>query len=190
MDSELWSDDALMGAAQKGDLDVMGTLFKRHYGRVFGFLRSMARNEHAAEDLAQDVFVRAVKYRASYQRGSQFSAWLFRIARNVYYDWAKQRSKRNEVSDTDPDLRRCESVAVEQEVEFGIGNDLDLLRAALERLPSEKREIIAMSRFQGMSCSEMAEALDCKIGTVKARVFRALKALKVEFDKLEEGVAK
>jgi len=186
MDSDSRSDDALMRAAQEGDLDVMGVLFSRYYSRVFGFLRSMARDAHAAEDLAQDVFVRAVKYRASYRQGSRFTAWLFQIARNVFYDWSKRSSKNAEVADCDYRLAEREET-IDYGDAFGRGNDLELLREALDRLPSGKREIIAMSRFQGMSCREMATALDCKVGTIKARVFRALQALKVEFERLEKG---
>ncbi len=182
------SDDSLMVAVQEGDLDKMGILFQRHHGHVYGYLCSLTGKSHAAEDLTQDVFLRALKYRHSFKSQLKFASWLFRIARNAYYDWARREGRNLTVLD-DPDHYHEEPSLTREDIGFGRQNDLDLLRQALDNLPEAKREVILLSRFQGLKCEEIAHVLDCKLGTVKARIFRALQALKKEFENLTEGVS-
>ncbi len=188
MQNDELSDDSLMVAVKEGDLDQMGLLFKRHHGHVYGYLCSLTGKTHAAEDLTQDVFLRALKYRNSFKSQNNFTSWLFRIARNTYFDWARKEGRSVTVLD-DPDSNIEEPTVSREDIGFGRGNDLDLLRQALDNLPEAKKEVIILSRFQGLKCEEIAYALDCKLGTVKARIFRALEALRKEFENLTEGVS-
>src|ERR1044071_8050137 len=85
------TDETLMHAVREGDLAKLGSLFDRYHLPLFDFLNRMTGNRHAAEDLVQEVFLRVLKYRASYRDGSPFEPWVFRIARNARADYFSAR---------------------------------------------------------------------------------------------------
>src|ERR1044071_2973747 len=85
------TDETLMHAVREGDLAKLGSLFDRYHLPLFDFLNRMTGNRHAAEDLVQEVFLRILKYRASWREGARFETWLFRIARNARADYFSGR---------------------------------------------------------------------------------------------------
>src|SRR5579872_4584854 len=85
------TDESLMQAAQGGDLDALGELFERHHRPVFQFLSRTTGDVSVAEDLVQDVFMRILRYRHTYDPASRFQTWLFRIARNARADYFRRR---------------------------------------------------------------------------------------------------
>jgi RNA polymerase sigma-70 factor (ECF subfamily) len=172
------TDNALMGQVSNGEVAKMAVLFERHHRPLFRYFVSMNRNRELSEDLVQDVFFRMLRYRASYDPNQSFTAWMYQIARNASVDQAQKR--KGEVVGIDEfDDRRPEpaSDAPGPEQAAQKGQDLVLLRRALDRLPVEKREILVLSRFQDMKYEEIAAVLGCEVGTVKVRVFRAMRAL-------------
>jgi len=166
---------AEVGAGQVARLAV---LFERHHRALFRYFVSMNGHREQAEDLVQEVFFRMLRYRASYDPAQSFTAWMYQIARNASVDQAQKR-KAEVVGIDEFEDRRMEpaSDAPGPEEVTAKGQDLALLRRALERLPSDKREILVLSRFQNMKYDEIASILDCEPGTVKVRVFRAMRAL-------------
>ena len=180
-----------MAAVGNGEVAKMAILFERHHRPLFRYFVSMNRNRELSEDLVQDVFFRMLRYRASYDVNQSFTAWMYQIARNANVDQAQKR--RAEVVGIDEfDDRRQEPVseAPGPEETAAKGQDLALLRRALDRLPSDKREILILSRFQNMKYEEIASVLDCEVGTVKVRVFRAMRALEqIYFTLLKEKTA-
>jgi RNA polymerase sigma-70 factor (ECF subfamily) len=119
-----------------------------------------------------------LRYRATYDPKQSFTAWMYQIARNASVDQAQKR--RGEVVGIDEfDDRRPEpaSEAPGPEEVVARGQDVALLKRALDRLPSDKREILVLSRFNEMKHEEIAGVLGCEVGTVKVRVFRAMRAL-------------
>jgi len=185
------NDNTLMAAVGNGEVAKMAILFERHHRPLFRYFVSMNRNRELSEDLVQDVFFRMLRYRASYDVNQSFTAWMYQIARNANVDQAQKR--RAEVVGIDEfDDRRQEPVseAPGPEETAAKGQDLALLRRALDRLPSDKREILILSRFQNMKYEEIASVLDCEVGTVKVRVFRAMRALEqIYFTLLKEKTA-
>jgi RNA polymerase sigma factor (sigma-70 family) len=172
------TDNALMAQVSNGEVAKMALLFERHHRPLFRYFVSMNRNRELSEDLVQDVFFRMLRYRASYDPTQSFTAWMYQIARNASVDQAQKR--RGEVIGIDEfDDRRTEpaSPAPGPEESAARGQDLALLRRALDRLPADKRELLVLSRFQNMKYEEIAGILDCEPGTVKVRVFRAVRAL-------------
>ena len=97
------TDEALMIAVRSGDLDCLSALFQRHYRTLYGFLYRMTQERSVAEDLVQEVFARILKYRHTYEDEGTFEAWLYRIARNSYYDFARKHPA-HERSDDDFEL--------------------------------------------------------------------------------------
>src|SRR5262245_59552335 len=82
----VFTDKSLMLAVRDGDVDQFGELFRRHHDRIFAFFYRMTADPSASEDLTQEVFVRMLKYRSSFGEGSDFSGWMYQIARNVRAD--------------------------------------------------------------------------------------------------------
>jgi RNA polymerase sigma-70 factor (ECF subfamily) len=180
------NDNALMEQVAAGQIGQLAILFERHHKALFRYFVSLHRDRLMAEDLVQDVFFRMLRYRATYNGSQSFTAWMYQIARNARAD---QNRKRREVVDIDEFADRRpefaskdlgpEEVAVRKQ-------DLGLLRRALELLPADKREVLVLSRFQGMKHEEIATVLGCEVGTVKVRVYRAVRALEQLYVGLEQ----
>lgn len=84
------TNNALMLKVKAGDLDKLGLLYERHKKRLFGFFYNMNSNASLSEDLVQNVFVRMLKYKHTFTGDGSFTAWMFRTARNVNYDYYKK----------------------------------------------------------------------------------------------------
>ncbi len=164
-----------MAAVGEGEVQKLAVLFERHHRGLFRYFLSMNRNRELSEDLVQDVFFRMLRYRASYDAQQSFTAWMYQIARNASVDQAQKR--KGEVIGIDEFAERRPDQGPGPEESAVKGQDLKLLRLALDRLPADKREILVLSRFQGMKYEELAGVLGCEVGTVKVRVYRAMRAL-------------
>jgi RNA polymerase sigma factor (sigma-70 family) len=177
------SDEEAMLHVKAGKVEMLETLFNRYQGPLFNFFCKLTGDRGASEDLVQDVFFRILKYRETYRPGTSFRTWMYQIGRNARLDrWRKQRPELDdEMMDTfiSPTQNASETVQQKQEVE--------LLHRALMQLPEDKREVLILSRFQGMKYDEIGDLLDCETGTVKVRVFRALQDLKTIYKQLEQG---
>ena len=179
-----------MAQVSSGQVAQLAVLFERHHRPLFRYFVSMNRDREAAEDLVQDVFFRILRYRASYNPAQSFTAWMYQIARNAGLDQVRKRKAEVVDIDTFAD-RRAElvSAAPGPEERLSRVQDLALLQRALDRLPEDKREILVLSRFQGMKHEEIAEILGCEVGTVKVRVYRAIRALEQIYFALEKEKA-
>jgi RNA polymerase sigma factor (sigma-70 family) len=176
------SDETVMLAVRNGDVEKLGLLFERHHRALFDFFAKMTGSRTVAEDLVQDVFFRILKYRNAFRAESHFKAWMFRIARNARFDYYKKHgSERGAVEDSNDELYSGfagPGQKLEQE------QQTSLLECALFKLPPEKREILILSRYQELKYEEIAELLGCELGTVKVRIYRAMKELRDIFFKL------
>jgi RNA polymerase sigma factor (sigma-70 family) len=181
------TDNALMAQVSNGEVAKLAVLFERHHRPLFRYFVSMNRNRELSEDLVQDVFFRMLRYRASYDPAQSFTAWMYQIARNASVDQAQKR-KAEVVGIDEFEDRRMEPVssAPGPEESAAKGQNLVLLRRALDRLPSDKRELLVLSRFQNMKYEQIAEVLGCEPGTVKVRVFRAMRALEQAYFAVSE----
>jgi RNA polymerase sigma factor (sigma-70 family) len=169
-----------MKLVQAGDSAQLALLFERYHVPLFRYLLQMTRNRELSEDLTQDVFFRVLKYARSYDPGLPFSVWLYSMARHAYIDLVRKRKP--EVAGADvSDWRSNEPMPEEA---FANKQDADFLKEALQRLPEGKREVLVLSRFHGLHYEEIARILQCEVGTVKVRVYRALKELREKFCEL------
>ena len=179
-----------MAAVGAGEVSKLAVLFERHHRSLFRYFVSMNRNRELSEDLVQDVFFRMLRYRGSYDPEQSFTAWMYQIARNASIDNAQKR--RAEVIGIDEiGERQTEpvSTAPGPEESAASNQNLALLKRALERLPQDKRELLVLARFQGMKYEEIAMVLSCEVGTVKVRVYRAMRALEQTYFALEKEIA-
>lgn len=168
------TDDELMLEVRNGDVGKLGVLFERYQRPLFNYHLRMSGDRAASEDLVQEVFIRILRFRHTFQDGTSFVTWMYRIARNLSID--RFRKSGREVG-LEPDAEvpaqqpsAAESLAARQEAA--------LVRRALAKLPREKRELLVLSRFQELKYEQIGELLGCQTGAVKTRVFRALGELR------------
>jgi RNA polymerase sigma factor (sigma-70 family) len=167
-----WPDEELMAAVREGDTALLRFLFERHGERLFAYLWRMNQDRHLSEDLAQEVFVRILRFRAGFKNGHSFTAWMYSIARNLQMDhWRKRRWEADWEEGFDQAAAPvAEPLAQQQESE--------MLHEALRRLPPAKREILILSRFQELPHEKIAVVLGCEPGAARVRLHRALASLR------------
>src|SRR5262245_326509 len=150
-------DDATMLRVRDGQIDSLAELYTRYRTPLFNFFVRLNGNTIQSEDLVQDVFLRMLKYRHTFHNGSRFRTWMYQIARNAQHDaWRKGRHET--VLETE-DLNENESLWSEQTApdwEAEKSQDIELLQEALSALPVEFKEVLLLSRFQGLKYEEIA----------------------------------
>ncbi len=184
------TDNALMARVRAGELTQLAVLFERHHRGLFRYFVSLNRNRELSEDLVQDVFFRILRYRASYDAAKPFGAWMYQIARRASLD--RLRDRRGEVVGIEEFTERHGdpvSGSPGPEERASKAQYLGLLQRAMDLLPRDKREILILSRLQELKYEEIAAVLDCEIGTVKVRVYRAMRALEQIYFALEKEKA-
>lgn len=166
-----------------GAVDKLGLLYDRYYSLVFSYFYNIFRDQALSKDLAQTVFMRILKYRERYREDGVFKHWMFRIARNIGRDqFQKQGRWRMEDAENWKDKLTASGSVQDDLIKR---EQLQQLHRALNELDSEKREVLVLSKLEGMRYKEIAAILDCTEGAVKVKVYRALKALKQVFISLE-----
>jgi RNA polymerase sigma factor (sigma-70 family) len=171
-------DELVMQEVRAGDVGKLAMLFDRHHQGLFRYFLYLTSDRAASEDLTQDAFFRILKYRHTYQTGNSFRAWLYQVGRNVYIDHVG----RNKAEVVMPEeAKEFRSPELPPDREFQKKQEAVLLRRALAAMPGDKREVLIMSRFLDLKYEEIASAMNCEVGTVKVRVYRALRELADRF---------
>jgi RNA polymerase sigma factor (sigma-70 family) len=171
-----WDDEALMLAYADGDAGAFDELFRRYAARLFNFLLRASRDSAIAEDLFQATFLRLHQARKSYVAGT-FKAFLFTVAANLFRDERSRAEHRRRVSmdeeeiETVTDNRPADS---DRESLIEARQTTLVIESAIEQLPHGLREVLLLSRYQGLSNREIAAALGISEGAVKVRLLRAL----------------
>ena len=153
----------------------MGVLFERHHARIYNFCHRMTGSQAASEDLVQEAFMRALKYRQSFRGDSDFVPWLYRLARNVCNDHFNKNQRFPITGGDLPEEINTDPSALDKVEQR---EQICLLRQALLRLPVERREVLILSRFEFRNYEEIAQLMGCSVGAVKVRVHRAMNQLR------------
>lgn len=186
--TEQRSDHALMLAVRHGELDALGELFERHHGPLYGFLVKLTGNRTGAEDVAQTVFQRMLKYRHTYRDDGSFTAWMYHLARRCAADHFRRANAAPQP--TDPAILRDHPDDTPHAAQHATTrDDHALLHRALGRLDHNDREILLLSRFQELSFAEISHILECSVGAAKVRAHRALQELRVIYLRLQKEPA-
>lgn len=176
------TDEDLMLQVRNGAGEMLGVLFDRYQMPLLNFYSKLTGNRALSEDLVQEVFLRILRYRQSYQPGTPFRAWIYQIARNARIDhFRKTRPQSTLDPEMLPPVLPTDSAQEQQEAM--------LLHSALMRLPEEKREVLVLSRLQELKCEEIARLVGCEVTTVRVRIHRALQELRQIFRQLERAPA-
>ena len=163
---ETRADNVLMQKVRDGDLAKMAVLFERHHRALFRYFLRLSGNREFSEDLVQDVYFRMLKYRHSYRDGNPFTSWMYQVARNAHLDGVQKRKGEAPLFEE----RHAESM---QEPASAEPDPSEILRRRQD-----------LGRFQNLKYQQIADILACDVGTVKVRVYRAIKALSQIFFEL------
>jgi RNA polymerase sigma-70 factor (ECF subfamily) len=171
-DTLLLEEHRLVQNAQKGDRQAFAALVERYYDRLYRWLYHLSHDRHTAEDLTQETFLKAFAALASFQAGTNFRAWLFRIGHNSF------ANQRRIASRTRQALPENIATAGEGPVERVISQEaLQMLARAVGRLPGEFRSAFLLRAEEGLSFREIGEVLDITEETARWRVFKARQKL-------------
>lgn len=176
------SDTAIMLKVKAGDVDKLGLLYERYFKMLFGFFWRMSGSKEVSEDLVQTVFYRILKNRTQFKGNGKFSSWMFQIAHNLWAD----HYKKNHKTDLKDDMEKWqlkEGLSTDEQIVRE--EQLRQLRTALHSLSEDKREVLILSRYQGLKYNEIAKILDTTEGAVKIKVFRAIADLREQYVKIE-----
>lgn len=177
------SDNSLMLKVKDGDLQKLGLLFERYKNILFAYFFKLSKDQVLAEDLVQMVFLRVIKYKHAYRGDGSFKTWIFHIARNIHVDNWKKESRLGQKVAGENTLDNLYHDDIESTTKEA---NISKLEQALAALPEDQREIIVLAKLKGMRYREIGVLLNLTESNVKIKVFRALKELKKEFDKLKE----
>jgi len=147
-----------------------------HMDEAYNLARWLTRDRHDAEDIVQEACLRALKGFGNF-RGDDARAWLLTIVRNTCYTWLKRQRGRNDVMETDVDVDAVESAGADPFTVLSKNIQAEQLRAAVEELPVEFREVVMLKDLQGLSYREIAEVVSVPIGTVMSRLARGRRRL-------------
>jgi RNA polymerase sigma-70 factor, ECF subfamily len=191
LEHEMWDEETLIQAAQRGNLDAFNELVLHYQSRVYNLAYHIMHDPAAADDAAQEAFISA--YRAIKRfRGGSFRAWLLRIVTNACYDELRRHKRHPNVSwedfgdmeeEANPHLvdsgAKPEESVQQQELR-------DLLERTIAQLPDHQRTTLVLVDRLGLSYEEAAEAMNVALGTVKSRLARARSEMQVLLQKEQE----
>ena len=184
---EAEEDRELIACAQKGDKAAFRRLVERHQRRAFAIALSLVRDENDARELVQDAFLRVYKGLGTFQGGSSFFTWLYRIITNLSIDLIRKPGRQLvelEPSRVDADDARDAEYPLVARIDGADPVDVvrrgeiaARLKVALDALPPYHRGVIVMREIEGLSYEEMAQAMNVSKGTIMSRLFHARQKL-------------
>src|SRR5579863_5643731 len=180
------TDVQLMLDVKAGDEQSFEILLRKYRAPMVNFLYRMVRDAAAAEDLAQEVFLRVYRARKQYSPSAKFTTWLFRIATNLALNSIRDnRHRQMDVSIDAPveeDEVRVELPAREMRIDdFMVERDRTaLIRRAIAALPEKQRAAVLLHKYEEMDYGEIARILDCSESALKSLLFRAYETLRVQ----------
>jgi RNA polymerase sigma-70 factor (ECF subfamily) len=177
-------DAELMLRVRDGDSVSFALLLERHRGPVIHFVYRMVLNQAIAEELAQEVFLRVYRSRASYEPTAKFTTWLFRIATHLALNWIRDAKNEKNQQSLDEDSQEGISRQVSDrqptiEQKMIRQAKLKEVRAAIETLPAKQRAAVLMHKYEEMEYSQIAKVLQCSESAVKSLLFRAYETLRL-----------
>jgi RNA polymerase sigma-70 factor, ECF subfamily len=169
----LEEDFSLIKRFAEGDESVFKTLVQRHKEKVRNIIYTTVGGSNAVDDIAQDVFITVYKNLRRFRFEAQFTTWLYRITINKCRDHLRKVKIRNMFSSLSGQEDSLKD-NFDQEDTYKI----ELVHKAISRLPEKLRIPLLLKDFEGLSYQEIAESIECEVGTVKSRIFRAREGLR------------
>jgi len=179
----LEQDAELMVRVREGDTQSFTLLLNRHRTPVVHFLTRMVRVQPVAEELAQEVFLRVYKSRASYEPSAKFTTWLFRIATHLALNHIRDSKNERGQESLDQEvgegmLRQVSDGHLSVEQDMVRRERLREVRDVIQALPDKQRAAVLMHKYEEMDYAQIAKVLECSESAVKSLLFRAYEALR------------
>lgn len=185
-------DEDLVLRVQQGDKSAFDLLVIKYQHKIIQLVNRYVKDPSEAQDVAQEAFIKAYRALGNFRGDSAFYTWLYRIAINTAKNYLVSRSRRS--SDYQVDIQDAEALenapqlqGMETPERLLLNQEIiDTIKTAIDKLPEEMRTAIMLREFEGMSYEEIAEAMDCPVGTVRSRIFRAREAIDNKLNPLLE----
>jgi len=176
-------DKNLVLRVQQGDKSAYDLLVIKYQHRIIQLVNRYVKDPSEAQDVAQEAFIKAYRALGNFRGDSAFYTWLYRIAINTAKNYLVSRSRR--YSDYQIDIQDAEQMENAPQLkametpEYLLLNDeiVKVIKAAIEKLPEEMKVAIMLREFEGMSYEDIAQTMECPVGTVRSRIFRAREAI-------------
>ena len=178
-----FSDEILMFKVKSGDLDYMTRLFNKYNNQILNYFFYLTGKIEDSQDLTQEVFLRLIKYRKSFNQQKNFKSWLYQTAKNTLINYSN--SKQHNTIEFD-NLNYHETL--QSEINLNHSNEDHLLYESISKLPFEYKEIIVLSKFQGLKYKQIAELFSTTEASIKNKMLRALNKLREIYFKTEKNI--
>jgi RNA polymerase sigma-70 factor (ECF subfamily) len=190
--SEAQVDQLLVEQVQKGDKRAFDLLIQKYQHRIVSLVARYVSDQSEAQDVAQEAFIKAYRAIDRFRGDSAFYTWLYRIAINTAKNWLVARKRRPPASDID--AADAEQYDMESRLKEQGTPENEMMREEIKRtvfdtiseLPDDLRTAIMLREMEGMSYEDIALTMDCPIGTVRSRIFRAREAIDEKLKPLVE----
>ncbi len=187
------TDKELVRRVKKGDKQAFDLLFSRYQHKILNLVSRYLRDQQDVEDVTQEAYIKAFRALPRFRGESAFYTWLYRIAINTAKNHLVARSRRPPGVDVDIDdaefmdgtdvLRESES----PEAVLSRDELSKVINVTLSELPDDLRSAVTLREFDGLSYEQIAEIMDCPVGTVRSRIFRAREAIDQRIEPLLSG---
>ncbi|MFK8048253.1 MAG: RNA polymerase sigma factor RpoE [Halioglobus sp.] len=181
--SAVETDQQLVAKVQKGDSRAFDLLVLKYQHKIFGLISRYVHDSDEVQDVAQEAFIKAYRALPRFRGDSAFYTWLYRIAINTAKNHLVSRSRRPPGSDVEvEDAEYYDGGAALRDLNTPenalFGAELKaVVEGAITELPDDLRTAVTLREFDGLSYEDIAEIMDCPVGTVRSRIFRAREAI-------------
>lgn len=177
------TDRQLVERVQRGDKKAFDVLVLKYQHKIFGLVSRYLRDQDEVQDVTQEAFIKAYRALPRFRGDSAFYTWLYRIAINTAKNHLVSRSRRPPDTDIDVDDGEFhDNSAVLKDIEspdelLATSQLEQVVYRAIDDLPEELKVAVTLREFEGLSYEEIAEVMECPVGTVRSRIFRAREAI-------------
>jgi RNA polymerase sigma-70 factor (ECF subfamily) len=176
------ADLALVRRAKKGDYRAFDLLVLKYQSRIVSIAFKFVKEIHLAEDISQEAFIKAYRSIDSFREESAFYTWLYRITANTAKNYLVSKGRRKESSISEINISENEDFfelpTNDSPEQILMAQSLkDTIYDALSGLPEDTRTALSLREFEGLNYEEIAEIMNCPVGTVRSRIFRGREAL-------------
>lgn len=188
------TDQQLVVKVQKGDSRAFDMLVLKYQHKIMGLISRYVHDADEVQDVAQEAFIKAYRALPKFRGDSAFYTWLYRIAINTAKNHLVSRSRRPPGSDVDiEDAEYFDAGSALRTIETPesalMGEELKaVVERAISDLPDDLRTAVTLREFDGLSYEDIAEIMDCPVGTVRSRIFRAREAIDLQVKEQLDGV--
>ena len=168
-------DELVMAQVQSGRVETLALLFERHHVKLYNFFLRLTQDRSVSEDLVQETFLRILKYCDSYRQEAKFTTWMYQIASNLHLDHLRKR--RPQIPLEEVEEARL-ATAADQGSDLAGRQEQEVLKRAMAMLAPRHRQVILLSRFQGMKYAHIADIIGCTVPSVKVMVHRSVAELR------------